>query len=173
MQKNIILVVAGVGYQPHEFRAPKEILEKAGHKVTVASNSKNLAQAAYDGNSTKVDLTLEEIELAKFDGVFLIGGPGALEHLNNNIMHSILNEAMIREMPYGAICISPRILAEAHVLIGKKATGWNGDENLVKIFEENNVIYEEKPVVTDGNIITADGPTSAELFGEAILKILE
>ena len=75
-------------------------------------------------------------------------------------------------MPYGAICVSPRILAKAGVLHGKRATGWDEDGKLKYVFEKRDVVYEYAPVVTDGRIVTADGPASAKEFGEAIAAVL-
>jgi putative intracellular protease/amidase len=34
-------------------------------------------------------------------------------------------------------------------------------------------MYVKNPVVVDGNVITADGPSSAALFGDAIAKLLK
>ena len=85
-----------------------------------------------------------------------------------------MKEAASHEgMPYGAICISPRILANAGLLRGKRATGWNGDGELQEIFSSQNVTYEQSAVVTDGRVITADGPMSAGEFGQAIVDLMK
>lgn len=54
-----------------------------------------------------------------------------------------------------------------------KATGWNDDNKLEGLFSEHGVEYLNEPVVTDGNIITRDGPRAAKAFGKAIINALE
>lgn len=170
--KKIGLVVASQGYQPTEYGLPKEILSNNGIKVITISDQPTIA-IAKDNSTTDVDITLSQVIALDFDGIFLIGGPGALEHLNTPKMHEILQQMEVLNKPYGAICISPRILAEANVLNYKKATGWDEDLKLDSIFKKHNVKYEKnKPVVIDGNVITATGPDAAEEFGLSILRLL-
>ncbi len=169
--KKVLFVVAHEGYQPHEYGEPRRILEDAGISVVTASDAGGVATGK-DGSTTTVDVELKDVQAADYSGVFMIGGPGALEHLDTQEVNRVYNEAMLHEIPYGAICISPRILAKAHVLVGKRATGWNGDGALEHIFAQNNVEYVGEPVVVDGNVITADGPDSADAFGRAILEQL-
>ncbi|PIR71487.1 MAG: hypothetical protein COU43_02395, partial [Candidatus Nealsonbacteria bacterium CG10_big_fil_rev_8_21_14_0_10_37_25] len=74
-----------------------------------------------------------------------------------------------------SICISPVILAKAGVLKGKKATVWSSpmDKVPVRILEENEAIYQDKSVVADGKIVTANGPAAAEKFAKAIITALK
>ena len=64
-------------------------------------------------------------------------------------------------------------MAKAGILQNKKATGWNDDQEIDSLFKRHGVIYTPEPVVTDGTIITADGPMAATAFGQAIVKIIE
>jgi protease I len=170
--KKILLVVAGEGFQHQEYFDTAKVLVDAGFVVVTASDRAQIA-IAKNGMQVAVDVLLEKVDPINFDGIFFIGGPGALEHLDNQESNRILNEVMILERPYGAICIAPRILARAHVLVGKRATGWDGDEELAKIFAQNNVAYIREPVVVDGNIVTANGPAAAHDFGEAIRALFQ
>jgi len=169
--KKVLLVVAHVDFQPKEYFDTKAALEQAGLEVVTASNLLGEATAK-DGTKIPVAQVLESVDPTNFDGIFLIGGPGALEHLDNQETNRVLNECMIAQKPYGAICISPRILAKAHVLVGKKSTGWDGDQKLAEIFAQNNVEYVREPVVVDGIVVTANGPEAARAFGEAIVTVL-
>lgn len=168
----VLLLIAQEGFQTKEYHDPKRILEEAGHTVVTASVDGGIAVSNI-GEKTPVELTLRDVRVADYDAVFAIGGPGAPRFLNNEETARIMKEAEAREgMPYGAICVSPRILAKMGVLRGKKATGWDLDEKLAGVFAGAGVVYERAPVVTDGRVVTADGPASAEAFGEAILKVL-
>ncbi|PIR74827.1 MAG: hypothetical protein COU35_00365 [Candidatus Magasanikbacteria bacterium CG10_big_fil_rev_8_21_14_0_10_47_10] len=169
--KKIVLIIAHEGFQHLEYRVPKRIIEDAGMQVLTASDAPGNARGK-DGSNQLVDLLLTEVNPTDYDGVFVIGGPGALKHLDNQETNRIVNEAMILGKPYGSICISSRILAKAHVLTEKKATGWDGDNELAGIFSQNNVAYVREPVVIDGNAVTAVGPEAAEEFGHAIVNVL-
>lgn len=167
----VLFVIASQGFQHIEYRTPKKLLEEAGFFVETASDAPGVATGK-DGSEQKVDLTLEQVDPKNYDAIYFIGGPGALEHLDNQESNRILNEVMILQKPYGAICISPRILAKANVLVGKRATGANSDGKLPEIFANNNVEYVNQPVVVDGSVVTAEGPDAAEEWGNAIVELL-
>jgi len=170
--RKVLLIVAHDGYQHIEYGEPKKILEDAGFEVVTASDQLGDA-TGNDGSKTKVDVLLNRINPTDYEGIFFIGGPGALERLDNDASYAIAQDALANNLPFGAICISPRILAKAGVLDGRKANGWNDDGELHGIFEEHNVELVEKPVVIDGKLITAIGPSAAREFGEAIVLVLK
>lgn len=168
----VILIVAFDGYQQIEYLDTKTALEQAGLTVKTASTFKGAA-IAKDGSTCHVDLKIEEIDPKTCAGVFLIGGPGALDDLNTLKTHAIIQKVVAATKPCGAICISTRILAQAGVLNNKKATGWNDDHKLEEIYKTHHTTYIKSPVVIDGNIITAQGPDAAKEFGNGIVSILK
>jgi putative intracellular protease/amidase len=170
-KKKVVLVVAHEGYQQIEYGVTREILASENVEVLTASDQAGVAQAK-DSSSTTVDLTIAQINPTQIDGLFLIGGPGALECLDKPEVHTLLQQMMALKKPYGSICISSRILAHAEVLAGKKATGWDGDGALEDIFKNHAVTYVKEPAVTDGIVVTATGPDAAQAFAQAILKVL-
>jgi len=189
----ILLVVAHQGYQPIEYTIPKYLLEAEGIKVVTASNKpgvatvNNVRKSKYpitlkNGTTkkvdlllkTKVDVTLDQVNPQDYDGIFFIGGPGAMENLDNKTSHDIIKKMAELNKPFGAICISPRILAKAGVLAGKKrATGWNDDSKLAGIFKKYDVKYIKEDVVVDGNIVTGTSPAAARDFGYAIIDVVK
>lgn len=169
---NVLFIVASTGFQPREYAVPKRILEHAGAHVTTASDKAGSATAS-DNTKTVVDIVLKDVKPEQYDGVFLIGGPGALTHLDNKIVYEILKKTEQLGKIYGAICISPRILAHAHVLKNHKATGWDEDNLLADIFSKHDAIYVKQDVVVDRKVVTASGPMAAEKFGHAIIKLLK
>lgn len=171
-EKKVVFVVASEGYQPVEYSVPKKLLEQAGITVVTASNK--LAPAiAKDGSTTNVDYLIKNIPLDEVKGIFVVGGPGALEHLNTTEMHQLLKEVVSKGKKIGAICVAPRILAQAGVLEGKQATGWNGDNELPGVFKQYNVHYKPQDVVRDEDILTATGPDAAREYGEQIISMIE
>lgn len=170
MSKKILLLIASTDFQPLEYSGTKEELEKAGFEVVTASDKKGMAVSKEDLMQAKVDVSVDDININDYDGFYIIGGPGALDYLDNEIVYNLLRQWQKTGKPFGAICISTRILAHAGVLKGKKAAGWNGDGELPGVLEENGAEYSKEDVFQDNNIITASGPMAAHNFGQEIAK---
>lgn len=169
--QKVLFVVAHEGYQPTEYAEPKKILEDAGFTIITASNKPGSATDK-DGGSTNVDIVLDEVDAKDYDGIFFIGGPGAMEHLDNKESYRIIKQAAEKHLPMGAICVAPRILAKAGALTRKRATGWDGDGELAQLYQDYDVIYLAEPVVVEENIVTATGPAAAKTFGQEIMAVL-
>ena len=100
----------------------------------------------------------------------LVGGPGALEHLDRPEVHKLFREASELGKLIGAICISPVVLAHAGLLKGKKATVFpDGAAELKKAGADHTA----EDVVTDGKLVTADGPVAAKKYGRALVELLK
>lgn len=172
-QTAVLLVIAFDGFQQIEYGVTKKIITDAGFTVVTASDKTGMATAK-DGSTVKVDVSLDQVVVSDYEGIFFIGGPGTLEHLDNNISYKILQEAALQHRPLGAICIATRILASAGVLLDKYATGWNDDGLLNKIYAECGAVYlPEEKVVLESNVITASDPSAAEQFGKQIVQLLQ
>lgn len=188
----VLLIVASQGYQPIEYGHTRRVLEQAGYKVVVGSDKKGTAhanpnhtqkctdehcsKATTENNlyeSVAVDIALSAVNAENYDGIFIIGGPGAMQFLDNATTYKIMQKAAELKKAIGAICISPRILAKAGLLINKRATGWDGDHQVAQMLKQNGAHYTKNHVVTDGLIITADGPAAAADFGKAIVNMLK
>jgi protease I len=171
MHKKVALVIAFNGYHPIEYLVPKKILEHGGYKVITASDKKGSA-IAKDGSHTKVDLLFSELDITTLDGLVIIGGPGAQEHLDTDALYAVIQKAVMADKIVGAICYSTRILAKAGALVSKQATGWDGDGELKSIFDAHAALLNTAGVVQDGKIVTARGPADAEKFGHALVELL-
>lgn len=169
----VVLVIASNGFEQTEYNDTKKVIEDAGFTVTTASDKAESA-IAKDGSRAHVDIILDKLVVSDYAGIFFIGGPGAMEHLDNSTSYKIAQETFSQNKPIGAICIATRILATSGILHDKYATGWNEDGELDQIYAENNVIYvsEEKVVVVD-NVITATDPSVAKDFGKHIVEMLQ
>ncbi|MBI2444603.1 MAG: DJ-1/PfpI family protein [Candidatus Magasanikbacteria bacterium] len=168
----VLLIIAHDGFQPVEYGEPKRILTEAGITVVTASNMSGMATAAHTGEQVAIDCTLDHVQAGDYDGIFFVGGPGALEHLDNEQSYEIARAAAALGKPWGAICISTRILAHAGVLKNKTATGWDGDNELGGILAAAGATYLREPVAVDGLLITAAGPTAALAWSQKILAAL-
>lgn len=171
--KRAVMIVSFRDFRDAEYFVPKEILENAGIEVKTASNKKGTAIGA-DGGDANVDLLVSEVNPSEFDAVIFVGGPGALEALDNENSYRVAKETLANDKILAAICISPIILAKAGVLQGKKATVWFStlDKSPIKVLENNGAIFQKENVTADGKIITANGPQAAKEFGAIILRLL-
>lgn len=175
----ILLVLAKNGYHPLEYGVTRDILEDSGFKVEIASNAKGSAHVFKGHDSpvhpeyskVKVDKVVKDINPNDYNGIFLIGGPGALKNLDNLDTYNLFNRFAKLNRPFGAICISPVILAKAGLLTDKKATSWSSNIKSKEIFDEYGVMNLNKDVVVDGNIVTANGPLAAENFAKEIINL--
>ena len=169
--KKVLFVISEIGFQEHEYSETKKQLEDAGIIVVTTSDEPEEA-IGHAGAKQKIDVPLDKIHPREYDGIFLIGGPGAIDHLNILEVHKVLTEFFALDKPYGAICISPRILAQADLLQGKRATCWNKDDKAQAVFEAHSTTFVDEHLVIDGKIVTANGPDAATDFGKAIVAIL-
>ncbi len=171
--KKVVMVVASENFRDEEYFEPKAILEERGVIVKTASNKVGVARGV-GGREVTVDLLVTDVNPADFDAVIFIGGPGSLEHLDNDNSYQLVQSTLGQKKILAAICVSPVIVAKASVLKDKEATVWSSpeDRSAVQILEENGAKYVDKPVVVDGQIITANGPAAAQEFGQKIAELL-
>jgi len=161
--KKIVMVIAHEGFRDEEYLEPKRIFENNDFKVTVASSRLTDAVGKL-GARVKPDILVKNIDVKDYDGIVLIGGPGAREYFKDKLVHNLLNTANQLNKVISAICIAPNILANAGLLKGVKATCWDSD-NLINKGAE----YTGSSVEVSGRIITGKGPFAAEEFAEAIV----
>lgn len=169
--KKVLLIIAHNGFQPIEYGVAKNVLQAVGIQVMTASNLPGPAISSAN-EQVLVDIVLDDVKVADYNGIFFIGGPGALENLDNEKSYRVIREAAGSGKIWGAICISPRILATAGVLKNEKVTGWDSDGELAGILEKVGAEYVREPVVADGNLITGNGPAAAEEWGQKIAKAI-
>ncbi|MBU4299561.1 DJ-1/PfpI family protein [Patescibacteria group bacterium] len=171
--KKIAMVIAFRDFRDAEYFTPKKILEEAGAEIKTASNKMGLAIGT-EGGDARIDFLIKDLSVAEFDAIVFAGGSGCLGALDNEDSYRVAKEAVSQNKVLAAICISSVILAKAGVLKGKRATVWSSeaDKQPIKILIENEAIYIPRPVITDGKIVTAEGPAVAEEFGEKIIEVL-
>ena len=165
--KKILYIIASNGYQDIEYEIPKSILEENSCEVITAS-SKEIAKGSL-GGSTKVDLLIENVRPENYDAIVFAGGPGSREYFDNETALKIAKFFNSQGKLTCAICAGPGILANAEILKDKKSTCFEGISDII---EGKGAIYTGNQTEIDGNIITANGPKSAKLFGELIAQNL-
>jgi len=166
--KKAVMIIAKENFRDEELLVPKEILEKSGIEVKVASTTLEVAKGVL-GAQVKPDILVNSIQAKDFDAVIFIGGAGASQYWNDPVAHALIQSAYNDKRIVAAICIAPVTLAKAGILKGKRATVWSTDAGQLRF---NGVEYTGNGVEIDGTIITAAGPFAAKKFGEEIVKAL-
>ena len=72
----VLMIVAQKGFRDEELFVPKEILERAGHDVKVASLTRQKATGSR-GAVVQPDLAVYEANPDFFDCIVVVGGPGS------------------------------------------------------------------------------------------------
>lgn len=166
--KSVVFIIPEKNFHDHEFKIPKEILEKNGYRTFVASESLNFATGHF-GLKIKPEIYLYNLHPENFSAIILIGGHGTRALWNNLILHKILQRFYKQKKILAAICSGVGILASAELLKGKKATCFVNDIEFIK---SSGAIYTGNLIETDNNIVTAAGPHTSEVFGQEIANLL-
>jgi protease I len=169
-----ILIVATDGFEEWELFGPREILQKRGAEVALASLKLDPIQATvhdHPGKTIRPDLTVDDANADDFDALILPGGvrnPDALR-VHGNVI-ALIRAFNQQGKPIGAICHGPWLLVEADLLRGRTATSWTSIRTDLRNAGANVV---DEAAVTDGNIVTSRNPDDVEAFTNALVDLIE
>lgn len=163
----ILMWVAQEGFRDEELFIPRSIFEEKGYNVTVVSHNKGTAWSKF-GKTIEV-LGIDEVNIEDYNAFLLIGGPGTFNLTEDKKLHEYLKEAVEKIDLVGGICYAPNIMAKSGILKGMRATVWDGPD----IFDQEGVIFEDKKVVKDEKIITANGPDASLDWAKEIIDYFE
>ncbi len=166
--KKAVMIIAQNEFREEELFQPKEIMEKAGIEVRVASSSLDIARGMA-GQTFQPQLQIKDINVKDFDAAIFVGGAGAIQYWDDPVAHKIAKDAYDSGKVVAAICVAPVVLAKAGILSGKRATVWFADSGQLIVAGAK---YSRNNVEKDGNIITASGPIASGEFGEELVKAI-
>ena len=150
---------------PKEFRDIEYIVPRAffeQRNLEVVTTSTEFESVGSFGYEVHHDLLLDEVEVDDYDGVFMVGGSGSLNFIENETAKHLITQFHEAGKPVGAICAAPRNLLHWGLLVDKKCTGHNWDQAMDRLATEHGATYTGEPVVVDSDILTAYGPEAAE-----------
>ncbi|MDD2580610.1 MAG: DJ-1/PfpI family protein [Desulfuromonadaceae bacterium] len=158
------IIPLATGFEEMETLTVVDILRRAEIDVVLAGLLPGPVVGAHNV-SVIPDTTIDAVNSGAFDMIILPGGQPGTDNLNaDQRIHKLLKKFASKEKLIGAICAAPIILAAAGLLKGKRATCYPSYRDQLK-----EGIYKEAPVVSDGTIITSQGPGTAIHFGLAIV----
>ena len=165
---HIAIIIAPKDFRDEEYFEPKKELEMAGHTTITASKVIGTIQGSR-GKTTTAQIRIHDITPNNYDAILLVGGSGSYVYDDDAELHHVLKQFADTNKYITAICHAPVILAKAGVFVGKNATVFSGD---IPALLSHDVHFLDQPVVTDGFIITANGPSSATAFGRVVATAL-
>jgi len=167
----LLVAIAPQNFRDEELNEPLAIFHKSGIEYDIASTKTGNCKGML-GGSTQASLTFDRIDPSLYAGIIVIGGVGSPTHLwGNKDLIKLVGVFYSSKKLVAAICLSPVVLARAGILRGKKATFFQTPESLAEM-KLGGAIITETPIVIDGKIITANGPSAAKAFGNAIISAL-
>lgn len=163
-----VLVLLADGFEEIEALVPIDLMRRAGLEV-VTAGVESLSVTGSRGVSVTADAEIASTDPSAFDAVVLPGGmPGSTNlaaswEVNERVITMFGENRLV-----AAICAAPPVvLGKAGILEGRKATCYPGTES----YSPESVFVKE-PVVSDGNLITAQGPGKAADFAFEIIRYL-
>lgn len=170
--QRILFVIAPKDFRDEELLVPRQILTDAGFKVTTVSTQTGKATGMLGAEET-ITQSLDDITIADYDGVVVVGGMGSIEYLwPNTTLHAYLNDVYTRGGVVGGICLSGAVPALAGLTQSKRLTVWETPESRAAI-EDNGGIFTGEACTIDGRLVTANGPEAAQQFGDALVSVLK
>ena len=172
-EKHALIVIAPQDFQDEELSKTIKEFEKKNISYTIISTREGLA-VGMKGGKILIDKTVSDLAHSTdtYAALVIIGGSGTPAMLwNNKKLHALVIDYYEQQKIVAAICLAPVVLARAGILQGKGATVFFNDANLAEL-EKGGAKYMSSPVVVDGTIITANGPSAASAFGEKIAKAI-
>lgn len=166
--KKAVIIFAQKNFNDNEFLITFKKLNRAGVNIFKCSENSELAIGQY-GYKLKPEIIIENLHIANFDAIILIGGKGVYSLLENNLLKLKLQQAFKLKKIIASICGATRILANSDILKNVKVTGFPADkENIIS----NHGIYTGNDLEIDNVFITAKDETCSEIFAESILNKL-
>lgn len=157
----LVLVPLAQGCEELEAVTITDLLTRAGINVVTAGLDEQTVIASR-GMKLVPDKPLDDVLDEAFDMIVIPGGLPGADHLNNDQRIQTIIKKLAANNKYAtAICAAPRVLATAGLLEDKHVTSFPG---ALDQFPINNMTYEEKAVVVDGNVVTSRGPGTAMDF---------
>lgn len=163
-----VLIIAKETFRDEELFDTQKALEEEGVETTVASSVVGNCKGKL-GQTARSTILVKDISADDYDAVIFVGGSGAMQYYDDSAALSLAKQADKKCKVIAAICIAPRILANADLLKGKTATCYVSEAEAIRKLGAN---YTGSDVEQDGKTITANGPHAAYDFGKKIANEL-
>ncbi|WNO53302.1 type 1 glutamine amidotransferase domain-containing protein [Stakelama saccharophila] len=169
-----VLILATDGFENSELFEFRKALMEAGADVELASIETDpitgVIHDSEEGDSITPDMTLDQVDVSRFDALVLPGGVGNPDKMRlQEKAVKIVGRFMDEGKTVAAICHGPWLLIEADVVDGRKVTSW---PSVRTDLANAGAEVEDREVVVDGNLITSRKPDDIPAFNKAVIDAL-
>jgi protease I len=166
-KNSFLIFLPKIDFNEEEYTTVRRRLMKSGKQVFITSDDHFVCSGS-KGMKVKSDTSFYNVNVNNFRAFILIGGRGSRNYWKNESLHKIIKKFFDAKKVIAAICSSPVILVKAGILQNKNATCYSEDKmELINA----GIDFQDKDIVVDGNIVTANDARSALQFAEAILHL--
>ena len=165
-----VLIFAGRGFEDTELMYPYFRFQEAGYNVDVVGPEAKETYTGEHGLTIKSNLSPGDVNIDDYAAIVLPGGRAPDRLRTDEGMVRLVKEAFQRGKVVAAICHGPQLLIEAGVIRGKRATCVRAVATDLK---NAGGLYEDRPVVVDGNLVTSRVPKDLPDFCRETLKLLK
>lgn len=164
-----VLIPLAQGCEELEAVTIIDLMRRAGIEVVVAGLAEGPVTASR-GVRLMPDTVLDEVLEQNFDMIVLPGGLAGADNLDRDARVQALLKRLAAEGRFtAAICAAPKVLASAGLLDGRQATSYPG---VIDKMDLPSTRVLEEAVVTDGKVITSQGPGTAMDFALDLIEKL-
>jgi 4-methyl-5(b-hydroxyethyl)-thiazole monophosphate biosynthesis len=164
-----VLVPLADGCEELEAVTIIDILRRAGIEVVSAGLGEGPVTASR-GVVLIPDKALDDVLNEEFDMIALPGGLPGADHLDTDPrIHALLQRMAEQDKYTAAICAAPKVLLNAGLLDGRRATAYPGVID-GRLAESSQLLADA--VVSDGRVITSRGPGTAMDFALTLIEHL-
>lgn len=169
LHNTTILFFAGPLYEDLELWYPKIRLEEEGARTVVAGTGEKTYQGKR-GYPLTVDTHVDQVHAADFDGLVIPGGYAPDIMRRSQKLLQLTREIYQAGKPVAFICHAGWVPISAGIVRGKRGTSVGAiKDDLVNA----GMLWEDSPVVVDGNLISSRTPADLPQFCKAIIAALE
>ncbi|MBW2072418.1 MAG: type 1 glutamine amidotransferase, partial [Deltaproteobacteria bacterium] len=144
-------------------------MREEGAEVVVAGTEAGVTYKSKTGYPVTADIATRDVDVDGCDGVIIPGGYAPDLMRRHEATVEVVRDAYLKGKLVAAICHGGWLLASAHILEGRKVTGFFAiRDDLVHAGAE----YLDAEVVVDGKLITSRVPDDLPAFCREIIAAL-
>jgi archaeal arginyl aminopeptidase len=167
------LILTANEFEDMELFFPYFRLLEEGAEVDIAAPQTGVIHGEH-GYSLKITKTIADVDPDQYDlllvpGGFPEGAPATVRKIKK--AQEIAQSFISKQKPVAAICHGPWLLVSADVVRGRHVTGF-WEDGVPEQIKAAGGIYEDKPVVVDGNLVTSRWPADLPAFVREMVKLM-
>ena len=164
-----VLVLAADQFEDMELLYPVYRLREEDIDVTIAGLEAGEVTGKKGHGPVKVDTTVDQVDHHEFDALVVPGGYAPDKLRQSDEVLSLVEAFNAASKPIAFICHAGWVPISAGIVRGKRGTSVGAiKDDLVNA----GMLWEDSPVVVDGNLISSRTPADLGLFCKALIAAL-